>query len=47
MNGFSLHERGVISSAELRHQLALSSAPGVVNPMAATADPIAVPSHQP
>ena len=43
----SLHERGVISSAELRHQLALSSAPGVVNPMAATADPIAVPSHQP
>lgn len=28
-----LHERGVISAAELRHQLSLSAMPGVVNPV--------------
>jgi hypothetical protein len=33
----TLHERGVVSSAELRHQLALSAAPGLVNPIGSTA----------
>ncbi|PZV02847.1 MAG: hypothetical protein DCF24_01285 [Cyanobium sp.] len=33
----TLHERGVISTAELRHQLSLAAAPGVVNPISGSA----------
>jgi hypothetical protein len=43
----TLHERGVISTAELRHQLSLAAAPGVVNPISGSAtESFAVPCPQ-
>ncbi len=43
----TLHERGVISTAELRHQLSLAAAPGVVNPISGSAsESFAVPTPE-
>jgi hypothetical protein len=43
----TLHERGVISTAELRHQLSLAAAPGVVNPISGSAtESFAVPTAE-
>lgn len=43
----TLHERGVVSTAELRHQLSLAAAPGVVNPISGSAtESFAVPCPQ-
>ena len=43
----TLHERGVVTTEELRHQLALAAAPGVVNPAHGSADAITIPAAQP
>jgi hypothetical protein len=43
----TLHERGVISTAELRHQLSLAAAPGVVNPISGSVtESFAVPTPE-
>jgi hypothetical protein len=41
----TLQERGIVSAAELRHQLALAAAPGVASPVSQNQDDQLAPGH--